>query len=148
MRDDALPSVVVVDAGVGLKWVGDEPGSEVAAALATTCGMIATALFWVEAANVLATKERRGELSRSALEDAWRDLLRAPMETIPIDPASAGEALGLALELCHPAYDCCYLELALARRTAVVTADRRFRALADRQSSLAGCIVHLDEIRL
>lgn len=146
MRVDALPSIVVVDAGVGLKWVIDEPGSDVAVAVASTCGLVTAALFWIEAANALATKERRGELSRSGLEDAWRDLLRAPLEATSVDPANAKAALELAIELRHPAYDCCYLELALARRTTVVTADRRFRALAGRQPSLAGCIVHLDEL--
>ena len=40
-----------------------------------------------------------------------------------------------AVELRHPAHDCCYLELALTRRTTVVTADRRFRSLADRMSA-------------
>jgi predicted nucleic acid-binding protein len=136
MRVESLPPIVVVDAGVGLKWVVDEPGSDAAVAVAAARGLVTPALFWIEAANVLATKERRGELSRSGLEDAWRDLMMAPMETMPVDPASAKAALQLAVELCHPAYDCCYLELALTRRTTVVTADR----------SLAGCVVHLDEL--
>jgi predicted nucleic acid-binding protein len=70
MRAESLPPIVVVDAGVGLKWVVDESGSDAAAAVAAVCGLLTPALFWIEAANVLATKQRRGELTRSGLEDA------------------------------------------------------------------------------
>ena len=146
MGVDDLPAAVIVDASVGLKWVIDEDGSDVAVAIARGRGLVTSALFWVEAANVLATKERRGDLARGSLDDAWRDLLRAPLETCPLGPAETKGPLGLAADLRHPVYDCCYLDLALARRTVVVTADRRFRALADRQPSLAGSVVLLDEL--
>lgn len=36
------------------------------------------------------------------------------------------EALDLALELKHPAYDCFYLALAIRQGTVCVTADTRF----------------------
>jgi predicted nucleic acid-binding protein len=147
MRVEELPAAVVVDASVGLKWVIDEDGSDAAVAVALGRGLVTSALFWVEAANALATKERRGELARDRLEDAWRDLLRAPLETCPLGPAETKGPLGLAADLRHPVYDCCYLDLALARRTVVVTADRRFRTLAERQPSLAGSVVHLDDLQ-
>ena len=146
MRVEALPDTVVVDASVGLKWVIDELGSDAAVALVAGRALVTSALFWVEAANVLATKERRGELDLIRLEDAWRDLARAPMETVPLGLGEAKRALDLACELRHPAYDCCYLELALARGTLVVTADRRFRGLAERYPSVAGRVVHLEEL--
>jgi predicted nucleic acid-binding protein len=148
MRVEALPDPVVVDASVGLKWVVEEPGSDAAVALVAGRTLLLTsALFWVEAANVLAAKERRDEHDRIALDDAWCDLAPAPLETVPLDVAAAGGALTLAVELRHPGHDCCYLELALARRTVVVTADRRFRRLADAQAGPFGRVVHLDEIR-
>ena len=84
MRVEALPDTVVVDASVGLKWVIDELGSDAAVALVAGRALVTSALFWVEAANVLATKERRGELDRVGLEDAWRDLAQAPLETVPL----------------------------------------------------------------
>ena len=146
MRVEALPSSVVVDASVGLKWVVDEPGSDAAVALIAGRALVTSALFWAEAANALATKERRGELDRGALEDAWRDLAQAPLQSVPLDPAGASAALALAAELRHPVYDCCYLQLALARGTAVVTADRRFRRLVEPHATLAARVVHLDQI--
>ena len=69
MRVEALPDTVVVDASVGLKWVIDELGSDAAVALVAGRALVTSALFWVEAANVLATKERRGELDRVS---GWR----------------------------------------------------------------------------
>lgn len=146
MRVDAMPPTLVIDASVGLKWVIDEAGSEAAVAVAVGRGLVTSALFWAEAANVLATKERRGQLDRNGLDDAWRDLARAPIQTVALGQEGARAALGLAAELRHPVYDCCYLELALARGTVVVTADRRFRALADRHPGVAGHVVHLDEL--
>ena len=44
--------------------------------------------------------------------------------------------------------DCCYLDLALARGTTVITAGRRFRRLADAHTSFAGRMVDLDELEL
>ena len=121
--------------------VKDLEARPIAAAAAPVVAEAPELVETIETANVLATKERRGELSLPDVEDAWRDLLRAPLETTPVDTSSAREALSLAVALRHPAHDCCYLELALARRTAVVTADRRFRSLADRQPSLEPALV-------
>ena len=70
MRVEALPDTVVVDASVGLKWVIDELGSDAAVALVAGRALVTSALFWVEAANVLATKERRGELDLIGLDAA------------------------------------------------------------------------------
>jgi predicted nucleic acid-binding protein len=148
MRVEALPDPLVVDASVGLKWVVDEPGSDAAAALVAGRALITSALFWAEAANALATKERRGELNRAGLDDAWRDLAQAPLEAAPLDPPGAMAALALAAELRHPVYDCCYLALALARGTTVVTADQRFRRLVEPHATLAARVVHLDKLEL
>ena len=63
-----------------------------------------------------------------------------------IDRTGVATALGLAAELRHPIYDCCYLLLAVQHRTAVITADRRFRQLVEPHAALAARVVHLDEI--
>lgn len=148
MRVEALPSQVVVDASVGLKWLVDEPGSDAAVALVAGRALVTSTLFWAEAANALATKERHGEPDRAGMEDAWRDLAQAPLEIAPLDLACAAAALALAAELRHPVYDCCCLELALTRGTVVVTADRRFRRLVEPHATLATRVVHLDQIEL
>lgn len=146
MRLAALPGTLVVDASVGVKWVVDEAGSDLATALIPGRLLVIPALFWVEAANVLATKARRGELSAEAAADAWRDLALAPLETVPLEPAALEPALGLALDLRHPVYDCCYLALARARRTVLVTADRRFGRLAAGHAAHAGTVVSLHDL--
>ena len=148
MRVDSLPGALVVDASVGLKWVIDEPGSEAAVALLAGRQLVTSALFWVEAANALATKGRRGELDRAGVADAWRDLSQAPLEIAPLEAGSVQAALALAADLGHPVHDCCYLELALARQAPVMTADRRFWRLVEPHASLAGRVVHLDQIEL
>jgi predicted nucleic acid-binding protein len=60
MRVEALPDPLVVDASVALKWVVDEPGSDAAFSLVAGQTLVTSALFWAEAANGLASKERRG----------------------------------------------------------------------------------------
>lgn len=146
MHVEALPSLVVIDASVGLKWVVDEPDSDVAVALIAGGTLVTPALFWVEAANAPATKQRRGELDRVAAEDAWCDLTQAPLQSVPIEAAGAAAALALAAELRHPVYDCCYLQLATARGTVVVTAERRFQRLMETHTMFAGRVVPLGEI--
>ncbi len=136
-----LPATVVVDASVGLKWVVDEPGSDQAVALIAGRRLIAPALFWIEAANALAMKARRGELSRAAVSDAWRDLADAPLEIVPLTPDAVTPAL--ALDIGHTASDCAYLAVALAAGCPVVTADRRFAAMVAAQPTLAGKVLAL-----
>jgi len=148
MRVEGLPSVLVVDASVGLKWVVDEAGSDVAVALVAGRRLLTTALFWAEAGNALATKSRRGELSAAATDDAWRDLTAAPLEAAPLDAPSVGGALSLARELGHPIYDCCYLALAFVHRTLVVTADGRFARAVERHPSLRANVMHLDALEV
>jgi predicted nucleic acid-binding protein len=148
MHADALPPSVVIDASVGLKWVVDEPGSDAAVALVVARSLITSGLFWAEAANALATKGCRGELDRAAVEDAWRDLARAPLEVVPLEPEGIHAALALAADLGHPVYDCCYLAVALARGTVIVTADRRFRGLVEPYPSLAAHVMHLDQLAI
>lgn len=117
MRVEALPRRIVVVASVGLKWVVDEEGSDVAVALIAGRLPVTPVLFWVEAANALASKGRRGELDPASVGDAWRDLARAPVETAPLDLPAVRSALDLAVALRHPIYHCCYLAVALARAT-------------------------------
>lgn len=129
---------LVVDASVGLKWVIDEVGSDEAVQLLDAGPHLLTpALFWVEAANALATKVRKGELSQASANDAWRDLSEAPIETLALTPETLSPALALAHDLRHPIYDCCYLAAAIAHDCQVATADRRFIEAVSAHPNLA-----------
>jgi predicted nucleic acid-binding protein len=138
-----LPATLVVDASVGLKWVVDEAGSDAAVALIAGRRLMAPALFWIETANALAMKARRGELSRAAANDAWRDLANAQLEIVPLTAESVTPALALAHDIGHTAYDCAYLAVALAAGCPVVTADRRFAAMVASHPTLAGKVLAL-----
>jgi len=58
------------------------------------------------------------------------------MELLPVhwkeEEAVSGEALRLALDFEHAVYDCVYLALAQRIGAVVVTADREFAAVAQR----------------
>mgnify|MGYP001607122479 CR=1 FL=1 len=118
-------SPLVVDASVGLKWVVDEVGSDEAFALLLGRRLIVPALCWVEAANALASKVRRGDLDRSDASDAWLDLEEAPVETVPITKELVRASLEVAHDLRQPIYDCLYLALAISSEATLVTADAR-----------------------
>ncbi|TAN53815.1 MAG: PIN domain-containing protein [Rhodospirillales bacterium] len=129
---------LVIDASVGLKWVIDETGSDEAVQLLDAGRrLLAPALFWVEAANALATKVRKGELSQASANDAWRDLAEAPIETLAMTPENLSPALALANDLKHPVYDCCYLAAAIGNDCQVATADKRFADAVSAHPNLA-----------
>ncbi len=138
-------SRVVVDASVGLKWVVDEALSLEAITLVNAHSLHVPDLFWVEAANALASKVRRGELERGAATDAWLDLVEAPLETVPCTPKRVEAALELAHDLAHPVYDCVYLATALELGGTFVTADRRLGARLAQRPALARRVVTLGD---
>jgi predicted nucleic acid-binding protein len=115
---------IVVDASVALKWVLDEPGSDVAAALRGQ-ELVAPALWLAQAANALWRKACAGEITSVEANVRLSELRKAPVATLSIEPY-LDQALELAVEMGHPVYDCIYLALALHHRTHVLTADRRF----------------------
>jgi predicted nucleic acid-binding protein len=119
---------IVVDASVALKWVLDEPESEAAAALQAD-ELLAPDLWLAEAANALWRYSRTGQITIEEANERLTELKNAPVASVPIGPHLSA-ALGLAVEIGHPVYDCLYLALAIACDTHVVTADRRFVAAA------------------
>jgi predicted nucleic acid-binding protein len=119
---------VVVDASVALKWLVPEDGSDAARALlAEADTLVAPELFAAECTNILWKKVRRGELQTDEAVYALGMILSASgLALVPMSPALAEEALGLAITLDHSVYDCLYLALALSRGFVFVTADARF----------------------
>lgn len=126
---------IVIDASVALKWVLDEPGSDKARLLAEQA-LIAPSIWIAEAANSLWRRCRIGDITANDARVRLNELRTAPILPVDFEPL-IDEALGLALEMGHPVYDCIYLALALRHDTEVVTADRRFDAAVGR-STLSG----------
>ena len=116
----------VVDASVAAKWLAPEADSALAEALLDD-DLLAPDLLYAEVGNILWKKQMRGEMDAAAVPLAARWLLQAPLEVV--DSASLlADALALALQLQHPAYDCFYLALAQRAEVPMVTADRRLHA--------------------
>jgi predicted nucleic acid-binding protein len=120
---------IVIDASVALKWVLDEPGSDAAAALRDE-ELIAPTLWFVEAANAFWRNTGLGQLSRDEAAERLAELMNAPVASVAVETDLAA-GLDLAMSIGHPIYNCLYLALAIRHQTYVVTADRRFAAVAD-----------------
>jgi predicted nucleic acid-binding protein len=127
--------MLVVDASVAVKWVVEEDGTEDALALRRKARLIAPDLLAAECANILWKKARRGELSMDEAVFAARLLQRADFELVPTRPLLES-ATRLAVELDHPAYDCVYLALALAKDCKLATADEHLRRKLGRTGSM------------
>lgn len=118
----------VIDASVAAKWLAPEPDSPLAAALLGDDGpLMVPDLLYAEVGNILWKKQLRGEMDAAVAQVGARWLLHVPLQVH--DSASLlADALALALQLQHPAYDCFYLALARRAGVPLVTADRRFHA--------------------
>ena len=137
----------VIDASVAIKWVVEEPGSAAALSLLNGPQLLAPDLLMPECANILWKKVVRAEFTAEEGGLAAELLQRAGVELIPTRGLMA-EALRLAVALNHPAYDCMYLALALARGCPFVTADLRLaRILEERGSKIAaGTVLPLSAV--
>lgn len=120
---------VIVDANVALKWVIDEDGSEAARRLVAEETLAAPDLMFIECANVLCTKVRRGLISETTSRLALDAILASPIRAISARP-SIGAAQVIALELRQTAYDSLYLAIAITEHATLVTADERFARAA------------------
>jgi predicted nucleic acid-binding protein len=118
---------LVVDASIAVKWVVAEDGSPEALALQEEQSFAAPDLLAAEVGNVIWKKTRRGELTLAEASLAARTFATADVIFHPSLPM-LDEAVRLAFELGHPAYDCFYLVLARELGTQLVTADTRLLA--------------------
>ena len=119
---------LVVDASVGLKWVLEEPDSNVAAVLVRIEPDLWVPDFWLnEATNVLWLRVLREVFTPDEAREALA-LLRAQIEPTPTDNMRLHEvALDIGIATGHSPYDTLYLAFAVAvAANAVVTADGSF----------------------
>jgi len=129
---------LVVDASVALKWVLDEPQSDLAADLLSQ-DLIAPSLWLIEAANALWRRAQQGQLTKDQVTERLVELLNAPVTSTAVEDDLIAAA-GLAMDLGHPIYDCLYLAMAIREGAVLVTADRRFRDAVDRSPTRAGLV--------
>jgi predicted nucleic acid-binding protein len=138
----------VVDASVGLKWVLDEPDSEMAAALVRIEPDLFVPDFWLnEVTNVLWLQVRRKLFTPDEAREGLA-LLRAQIEPTPTGDMRLHEvALDIGIAIDHSTYDTLYLAFAVAMgASAVVTADGTFvRSIqAHPDASLSAMVLPLD----
>ncbi len=118
--------VVVVDASVAAKWLVAESDSEIAAMLLDgSFDLQAPRLLVSEIGNMLWCMAVNGSIEEYEAARLAAALLDMPLQWRD-DERTCVEAVRIAVELGHPAYDCMYLALALLIGSQVVTADKRF----------------------
>jgi predicted nucleic acid-binding protein len=147
MSVEALPSILVIDASVGLKWIVEEEDSDLAGAAAQGRSLYAPALFAYEAANALQMRVRRGLLTVPAARDAFADLARSPLILVPASYASVVPAMTIAGELSHTVYDSAYLALAAELGCPMLTADRRLHEAAKTHVGLRDHVILLGSLK-
>lgn len=117
---------LVVDANVVVKWLVDENLVEEASrVLQSESELHAPRFLAAEVADVLWQKASRGEITPEAAGQLADSLDAMPLIWAD-DEAFLSDAVRLAIEIDHAAYDCIYLALARRLGAPLVTADMRF----------------------
>jgi predicted nucleic acid-binding protein len=129
----------IVDASVAIKWVIEEEHSTAARDLVVNELLAAPDFVFIECANVLRTKVKRGELLASLAREALARIEATPIRAIPVRPHAVAAHV-IAVELESSAYDALYLAVALAERATLMTADARFARLVQAHPIYAGSV--------
>ena len=125
-----LPESCVVDASVGIKLLIAEDGSEDVSDLFQRCiaqpgdCLFVPDLFFIECANILWKKVRRGELAAAFAADSLADLRELLLPSTPTSDLME-HALEIACAFNITAYDACYIALAAIKGIPLLTADTR-----------------------
>jgi predicted nucleic acid-binding protein len=121
-----IRQILVVDAGVGVKWLVPEPDSDNAARLLDAkFELHVPSYYFTEAASVLQRKvANERTLSEAEGLQAFQ-LLRAFPLTIHATEVLVEDAFRHGVRYRRPVYDSLYMVLAVALGGRVITADRR-----------------------
>ena len=125
---------LVLDASVALAWIAKEENTAEIVSLfeELVSGMAwVPSLWWLEVANVLQMKVRRGRLQGRDRDEQLADLARLDLRT---DAQTAQRAWNDTVVLSDrhnlTVYDASYLELALRRVLPLATLDQKLRVAA------------------
>ena len=121
--------IAVLDASVAIALVIDETGSASAALAMGGSEFLVPDTFWGEVSSALTRKVRAGETDRQGALVAYGLLRRLVTRTVATQRLGP-MAMGLALDMSHPVYDCFYLAAAIAYDAPLLTADRALHAAA------------------
>ena len=116
----------MVDASVAIKWAVPEDRFDLAVLVRARHDLMAPELMIAECTNILWKKVGRGVLTGDEALDCAEVIATAGVSLAPAAPLMA-DALRLAVQLGHPAYDCFYLALSQIADAPLVTADERLR---------------------
>jgi predicted nucleic acid-binding protein len=125
---------LILDASVVIKLVVSEADTALANRLiASGETLLAPDLMFAEVANALWANVARKDATQQQARNGLADLAKLFGETWSSEELSA-DALSLALEIGHPAYDCFYLALAIKVDGILVTTDKRLLQAARRSA--------------
>lgn len=117
----------VVDTSVAMKrFVNEEGRANSLRLLRDDIYRIAPDLVFVEAANAFRKKVKLGEIAAEQADRAIKEMLVGFFQTIVSAAELVENAFELANKIDHPVPDCCFLALAIATDSRLVTADDRF----------------------
>jgi predicted nucleic acid-binding protein len=120
---------LVVDASVAIKWLIDEPDSELADRLLDGAhDFMAPELIIPEVLSAAWKRRRLGEIADAQFDGIVIRILDGLISCRSLQ-SLALRAAAIARELDHPVYDCFYLALAEAEEAPLVTSDRRLVAV-------------------
>ncbi len=125
--------MAIVDASVAVKWVVNEPLSDLAIQLLQNNVLKAPELIEVEVRNALWARVRRNLDTAEEARQAEQEFSRIGIGVLPLG-ILVGRAFDLSFELDHPLYDCVYLAAAIEFSEPLITADQRFFELIDRSA--------------
>jgi predicted nucleic acid-binding protein len=112
----------IVDTSVAVKWAVAEDGADLAAPFFGG-DVVAPDLLRSELGNALWKKVARREIGALQASAAFAEI-EGMLAFLPTDRLGQ-RALGIALEIGHPVYDCVYLALAEATGMPILTVDRK-----------------------
>ncbi|MCH2487838.1 MAG: type II toxin-antitoxin system VapC family toxin [Erythrobacter sp.] len=134
---------IALDASVAIKLYVLEDMHDAARRLVAEADTVfAPDFLLAEVCNIAWKKVRRNEIDTVQARE-FPAALRRRLTLYPT-VAFVERALGIALTLDHPVYDCLYIACAEANDGVVVTADRRL-CRAVQQTAFAGLVRHLED---